>query len=442
MTPPAEFRPTPTDGETLAHVRLSDVEMRSIRFADRPLLQYAAFHLLAGRKGVGKGTYLADVIARVTRGELGPKRNVVVIASEDSLSIDIKPRVAAAGGDPERVRVVTDWVQLPRDVDKLSNTIREISDVGAVVIDPVGNHITGKNSNGDTDIRDAISQLNVIADQHDLILIGVRHLTQKEISASSGALAAILGSSAWVQLPRAVIVIARDDEDPDICHIQCVEGNRLPAGTPGRSFRIEGATLQGLDEPVTRVSWLGESAKDIEDLVARRPASRSGSARARELILDLLEDTEDGRRESDQLDADVVRETGLALQTIRNIRSQLAKDRLVRSEPEKDEHGALVRWYVVRTNERRSVSGGPDTGSSHGYSANGSTTPHTFQVPTHPHSVSGDNARVQIPTSDGRYVEPVSGGRDPDAQLSLCACGSDEVFAVSGRCKRCGMEKP
>jgi hypothetical protein len=64
--------------------RLSDVEMRSIVFADKPPLQTDAFHLLAGRKGMGKGTLLAEIGSRVTRGELGPKRNVIWIGSEDS----------------------------------------------------------------------------------------------------------------------------------------------------------------------------------------------------------------------------------------------------------------------------------------------------------------------------------------------------------------------
>src|SRR5437870_5793380 len=81
------------DPEPLAWERLSGIEMRSIVFLDPPLWQSSAFHLVAGRKGVGKGTGLADLAARVTRGELGPKRNVLWIASEDSASIDIKPRL-------------------------------------------------------------------------------------------------------------------------------------------------------------------------------------------------------------------------------------------------------------------------------------------------------------------------------------------------------------
>ena len=184
------------EAEGLTWELLADIEMRSIVFLDAPLWQASAFHLVAGRKGVGKGTMLADLAARATRGELGERRNVVWIGSEDSASIDIRPRIAAAGGDDQRIAIVTDWIQLPRDIEALSNTVGAIQEVGLVIVDPIGNHIAGKSSNAETDIRDAIGQLNRLADDHECLVAGVRHLSEKE--AKAGALAAILGSSAWV----------------------------------------------------------------------------------------------------------------------------------------------------------------------------------------------------------------------------------------------------
>ena len=145
--------------------------------------------------------------------------------------------------------MVKSWVQLPRDVEALGNLIRQVGDVGLVIIDPVGNHITGKNSNSDTDIRDAIAPLNDLADEHETMVIGVRHLTEKE--AKAGVIAAILGASAWSQVPRVVIGIARDKSE-GVSVMQCVAGNRLPPDTPGRMFRIEGVAIDGLDNDVTR----------------------------------------------------------------------------------------------------------------------------------------------------------------------------------------------
>lgn len=293
---------------------------------------------------VGKGTQQADLAARVTRGELGPKRNVVWIASEDSAAIDIKPRVFAAGGDPERVIIVKTWVQLPGHIDALGRLIAKIGDVGLVIIDPVGNHITGKNSNSDTDIRDAIAPLNDLADEHEAMVIGVRHLTEKE--ANGGVIAAILGASAWVQVPRAVIAIARDKSE-GVSVMQCVAGNRMPPGTPGRAFRIEGVRLEELENEVTRAVWLGDSMTDVESLIGETNGEEpSKSEVARELILETLEDAPNQRIESDELDAQVARETGLAAQTIRNLRSTLSSDGLIRSVPQKDGAGTIERWMI------------------------------------------------------------------------------------------------
>lgn len=328
----------------LSYTPLSEIERKSIVFVDPPLWQASAFHLVVGRKGVGKGTAFADLAARVTRGELGEKRNVIWITSEDSAAIDIGPRVDAAGGEDSRIFIVNDWLQLPRDIDNgsLANTVEDVGDTGLLIIDPVGNHITGKNSNAETDIRDAIGPLNAFADEYGLIVAGVRHLTEKD--ASAGALASILGSSAWVQVPRVVIGIAKDNEDPAISHMQCIAGNRMPPDTPGRAFRIEGVDV-GLENEVTRAVWLGDSRKDVENLIAAGARS-SKSREARELILELLEGVD--RMDADELDKQVVDQTGLTLQAVRNQRSKLAKEGSVASEPVRDETGAVIKWTVRR----------------------------------------------------------------------------------------------
>jgi hypothetical protein len=291
--------PLAVNGRALTWQRLSDVPMRSIVFLDKPLWQAAAFHLVVGRKGHGKGTTLAELTARATRGELGPKRNVLWIGSEDSAAIDIHPRVVA--------------------VDELGETIAGIGEVGLVIIDPLGNHITGKNANGDTDIRDAIAPLNYLADRHDCILVGIRHLTQKETTA--GALAAILGASAWVQVPRAVIAIARDDDDPSVCHVQCVAGNRLPPETPGRSYQIEGVRVVGLENEVTKAVLLGESPKDVEALIAAKDETRPRipAAKVQAVILEALAEGERPRAYLDKValerleaNRDTVYKSGLA----------------------------------------------------------------------------------------------------------------------------------
>jgi hypothetical protein len=336
--------------ERFIWANLDDIEERSITFLDKPILQTSAFHLLVGRKGVGKGTVIADTAARMTRGELGVKRTVLWIASEDSAAVDVKPRLRAAGGDPKRVHIILrGWLQLPRDIEVLRAKARELGDVGMIVIDPVSNHMSGKNSNWDSDVRDAIAPLNDLADELETVILGVRHLTEKE--AKAGILAAILGGSAWVQTPRVVLAIVRDDVDSALSHYQCVIGNRLPPGTGGRLLRIEGVKLPGLEEDVTRAVWIGDSNKNIDNLMAGGTPSRS--ATARELILDTLEAAPELRIESDTLDAKIAGECGLSAKTVKNLRGDLKDAGLIKAMPEKDEFGEVQRWFVVRTQAPR-----------------------------------------------------------------------------------------
>jgi hypothetical protein len=326
---------------------LGEIEMKPIRFADKPVWQCAAFHLVVGRKNTGKGTMLADLAARVTRGELGPKRHVLWIANgEDSYAIDVKPRIVVAGGDPSLVTVASDGrVRLPNDAGQIEQEALELGGVGLVVIDPLGGSLTGgKNSNHDGDVRPALAPLNMIADKLDCIVAGVRHITNKKLE--GGALAGVLGSSDWVNVPRCVIVIAHDDNEDDLRHMQVVAGNRV-RHAEGRLFRIEGELLPEFEEEVTRAVWLGDSAKDVSDLLAAGPR-QSKSGQARELLLEILD--ERGTVESDALDAEVAQRAGIAARTVKNLRYELKDKGLIKAIPEKDDAGTVKRWLVARTN--------------------------------------------------------------------------------------------
>jgi len=237
--------------------------MRSIEWLDKPLFQRAAFQLIVGKKGTGKGTYIAGLMARISRGDVfGGPSGVLLIASEDSDEIDVKPRVRAAGGDEDRIFSVCAPMRLPRDLGALEETAIELGGIGLIVIDPVGNHLGGANTDAEGAVRDAIAPLNDLAHDLDCLVLGVRHLAK---DTSRGALASVLGSTAWVDVPRAVLAVAADDEQEQMFHIACVAGNRSARGS-GRSFRIELADV-GLREPVTHAVEVGPTEKSIDSLL-------------------------------------------------------------------------------------------------------------------------------------------------------------------------------
>lgn len=321
----------------------TEIRMRSIEWFEKPLWQRSAFELLAGTKGSGKGTYLAGLAARISNAS----GNVLFIASEDSAEIDLKPRLAAAGADMSRCRIIRRHVRLPDDVPELAREAQRIGNVELLVIDPVANHIGDRNSNDDAEVRDAIAPLNRLADEIGCLLIGVRHPGKDR---SRGALASILGSTAWTDTPRAVVMIAVDDEDPQLRHIQVVAGNRSLNGA-ARQFRVDTIEVPGLDEPITVAVDCGESTKSVDELLQTRKTPDTRTAKARELLLDVLQ--EQGEQESDALDAHVARETRLAARTVRDTRMALAREGLVKARPEKDDFGEVQRWKVYRTEAPR-----------------------------------------------------------------------------------------
>ncbi len=307
-TPAAEPVPAATG---LVATPLAYVDMKSIEWLEKPLWQRSAFQLLAGPKGAGKGTYLASLAARITRAG----SQVLFISSEDSAEIDLKPRLVAAGYREEHCYLIQQHVRLPDDVDELRTLAESLGNVALLVIDPVANHIGNRNSNGDVEVRDAIAPLNKLADHLGCLVLGVRHPGKDR---SRGALASILGSTAWVDTPRSVVMIAPDDEDPQLRHIQVVANNRSPNGA-GQAFRIDAVQVPGLTEPITIAVPLGESAKSVDELLsAEKPTSRVSGEELQALIVRELGTGEKSREylntaANDELgaSADSVYQTGL-----------------------------------------------------------------------------------------------------------------------------------
>jgi AAA domain len=359
------------------------VVARPIVYVEKPYLQAAAFHLLAGIKNAGKGTWLALQAARVTRGELGERRHVLWIAlGEDSYAIDVKPRILAAGGDPVHVTVLQgSTFLLPDHAVELERKAAELGDVGMIVLDPVGGAMqAGKSTNFDADVRPALQALNRVADVTEAMVFGVRHISIKPERRRDGALAGILGSSDWVNIPRVVLALLHDDVDSQTRHLFVMTGNRSRDDAPGLMVRIEGHLLPGHEHEVTRMRVLGESAKDPDELLAiRRQRKATKTDAARKVILDLLYGAEGQRIESDILDAEVAQRTGLAAQTMRNIRNVMRADGLIRAVPQKDAEGEIQRWLVTLTGAGAAAAVSPDNQipSTHNLKVSGLNTPDT-----------------------------------------------------------------
>jgi hypothetical protein len=408
------------NGSKPSLIQLSTVAMLPIVFVYKPLFQANAFHLLVGKKNAGKGVFLSALAARFTRGELGEKRNVIwVAAGEDSLGLDVHPRISLAGGDAARVWCPNVIPKLPADVPLLREWIAEKGNVGLVILDPMSGTLgVGTNTNHDVDVRVAISPLNELADTEKCLIIGVRHLGKG--ASEKGALESVLGSSDWVNIPRAVLAMALDNEDENIRHIQVVAGNRLPRGSASRSFRIEGVHVVEGGEPVAKAVFIDGAGRDVDEVLRAEPGeSVTKSRRAKMELLSRLEASDTGF-EPDSLSAEIAAETGISASTIRNAKTWLKKNGLIYFKPDKDEAGIVRGWQVLRTKAPRPA----ELQESHSTNPVGSVEATQQEVSTEPQATQQVQEVVSMPLNKHSY----------GSKTLLSGCLVDGEWMVSGGC--------
>lgn len=233
---------------------LSTVRPRNVDWHWKPFVLVSGFHMLYGRGGSGKGSYLALLSAAMTRGEseylVNDPRNVIIVSSEDSASMDLAPRFIAAGADRSRVFVLKRSFLLPRDIDYLERKIlkeRNGAPTGVVIIDPIANHIGAADTNNEGAVRLAINELNLLADRTNTTIIGVRHPAKDGNS--------MLGSTAWRDLPRIALEMRPSESvpyTPEDRTIRVEKSNRGPKDVT-REYEIQRVAVDGLEELVPRL---------------------------------------------------------------------------------------------------------------------------------------------------------------------------------------------
>lgn len=194
--------------------------------------------LLAGKGGVGKSTVFAWFVAKLTRGSLkgkffGQPRDVIYIATEDSIAKTLVPRLMAAGADLKRVHilrvenVLTGKLQgltLPLDCELLAEVVDETQSV-AIFVDPLSSTLKAvKNRNDPVQVRAAMEELREFADHFNLAVFGLAHLRKQT---SDNVMEAIAGSAEYGNVVRAALGAVPDPDDDQGSYVLSQEKNNL-----------------------------------------------------------------------------------------------------------------------------------------------------------------------------------------------------------------------
>lgn len=259
----------------------SSIPMKRVRWIWEDRIAVGTLALLAGREGLGKSTLAYTLAAQVTRGTLpgefmGQPRGVIVVATEDSWSHTIVPRLAAAGADLNRVYQVASTdpdeygVSLPRDIDELSEASRD-TNTGLILLDPLVSRLGDLDTHKDSETRKALEPLVKMADDSRAAVLGLIHANK---SGSTDPLTTIMGSKAFTAVARAVIYIAEDAENRDIKVVGQPKNNLGRSNLPELTYTLETATVGEDDGPIItgRLVW-GEEREngELRKIMATNP---------------------------------------------------------------------------------------------------------------------------------------------------------------------------
>lgn len=266
LTPASAYRPT--------RVRWG--------WADR--MPIGELTLIPGREGIGKSLFLAWMAAQLTRGTLpgefeGTPRSVLYVASEDSWSHTLTPRLLAAGADTDLVfRVGTEGegkLSLPDDCVPLAAAALGVQ-ACALMLDPIISLINDNLSvNQARELRQALEPLRLVAEGTGMMILALAHFNK---ATDTDVLSKIPGARAWAEVARAAFGLAQDDEDDGVFIGSQIKNNLGRLDLPHREYKIEETPIV-TDEgaiAVARLVWTGVAERGVAEILGASKADRRG----------------------------------------------------------------------------------------------------------------------------------------------------------------------
>lgn len=322
---------------------LGDVEPVNTRWLVKGYFPMGAVSVVAGPGGVGKGVFMAGVVAAVTTGRptmLFPdaavaQGNVLVLTSEDDPGMSLAPRMIAAEADMRRVFYATPgwyWQQKKKKLVIGASLFELIDELhpALVIIDPLRSFLEGNAAaNGDV-MRRALDilQEKALADQFSVVIVS--HMVKK---AGDDARMLLAGSGELWNAARSVTILGRLPMDESVTY---VTQEKLNVGTKARSILFHTQTVgvknkAGAEVETVRAVLAATTEKHYKELMADKPMPLEPSQRdAKESIMALLK--EQGPMAGMDLKKLVMDETGCSKRTVERAHTCLVKEKKIQTK--------------------------------------------------------------------------------------------------------------
>lgn len=287
---------TEDDDEGLDLVPLSSVTMKRVRWfwdtgtgypGSGGRIPLGTLNIGVGRPGSGKGQFACWLAANVTNGTLpgelsGQKKGVIFYSTEDSYSMTITPRLAAAGADLDKVYIFSTETEntsgkfvvmkISQHLNRLRKLIEKY-DIGLIIFDPLLSAMSSNSDpNNDPSVRGEIEPLQMMLEEAGCTGFGITHFRKMH---DDDILNMISGSGAFARVVRSAIAFGaeKDDEGRITRVISCVKNNLGRTDLPSFTYTFEECKVTASDG-ITYVSKLvmGDETDDSVEEIHERKA--------------------------------------------------------------------------------------------------------------------------------------------------------------------------
>lgn len=229
-------------------------------------IPFGAVTGIGGQGGIGKGLLMADLAARVSRGDVmpdgtpGPSAgSVVMVTTEDDPNTAESYRLMAAHADMSNVYDMTSinggMFSLPESLPALREAVYDIGDVRIIIIDPLADVASISLSSNAVAIRAKITNPMTQLARDTGVAFGLMMHTTKDGKT-------LAGSAGIMQALRSLLRVERDHTNPSVRVLSVAKSNIADDSTAS-NVRY---TLEGSGRDI-HVKYLGTESDTAEDVV-------------------------------------------------------------------------------------------------------------------------------------------------------------------------------
>ena len=330
--------------------RLSAVPSKEVEWLVPGLIPRGEISVVCGDGGVGKGLYLARMVAHVSTGKpneffpepLAEPGNILILAGEDSPETVLRPRLLAVGADIGKVAIITpeqyfsDKHKMPDIEDEGMLAVTDEENYALVILDPIQHFLSERtNMNSRGKMRRALIPLSTKGKQRGFATILVCHTVKR---AKASGRERLFGTGDLWDMARSVVMlgISKTDGKTYVSH----EKSNLGETVKTTLFHKEEAVIEGVK--TARAVFDATTDRRDADFVNEKFVTAAKSKEAvKEAILAILEECPNARMARKELQEAVREMLGCSVRTYERAHGELVAEGTIGSERERQDDGRM-----------------------------------------------------------------------------------------------------